>query len=134
MVHAIATGASSAIQPPATDLIQIDQLLLAQPERALTPALHTRLVQTQHVFAQALPDWDWSMSAVHLRVEGRRLLTRCGKSLAARVELYPLEAPARWFALLVHEDGDGDAHQEQAHGVNPLAALFTVFERAMWLK
>lgn len=132
MVHAIAPRAPRTVQQPAADLIQFDQLLLAQPERALTPAIHTRLAQTQRAFAQALPDWDWSLSAVHLRVEGRRLLTRHGKSMAARVELYPQEAPTRWFALLVHEDAAGQTHQEQAHGDNPLSAILTVFERAMW--
>lgn len=132
MVHAIAPRASSAPKLPPADLLALDQLVLAEPERALTPALHQRLVQTQRVFGQALPDWDWSLSAVHLRVEGRRLLTRHGKSMAARVELYPQEAPTRWFALLVHEDAAGQTHQEQAHGDNPLSAILTVFERAMW--
>jgi hypothetical protein len=130
MVHAIAPRAPSAPHLPTADLIALDQLIIAQPERPLTPALHIRLVETQRVFAQALPQWDWTFSAVHLRVEGRRLITRRSQALAARVELYPLEAPARWFALLAYEGAHGRELQVQAHADNPLAALVQVLERA----
>ncbi len=130
MVHAIAPRAPSAPHSSTPDLITLDKLLIAQPERPLTPALHIRLVETCRVFAQALPQWDCSLSAMHLRVEGRRLITRRGKSLAARVELYPLEAPTRWFALLAYEGADGRELKVQAHAENPLAALVQVLERA----
>jgi hypothetical protein len=132
MVHVIAPRAPRTHHLPTADLIALDTLLIAQPERPLTPALHTRLVETSRVFTQALPQWDWTFSAVHLRVEGRRLLTTRGKSLAARVELYPLEAPTRWFALLACEGADGRELEVQAHADNPLAALVLVLERAMW--
>ena len=130
MVHVIAPRAPRASHLPTADLIALDQLLIAQPERPLTPALHTRLVETCRVFTHALPQWDWAFSAVHLRVEGRRLITRRSKSLAARVELYPLEAPTRWFALLAYEGAHGRELQVQAHAENPLAALVQVLERA----